>query len=773
MAKKFKGVIKKDIRDSKPDWEPFKPAQAPKDAPNVLYVVWDDVGLATFEAFGGEVKTPTMSRIAKMGLRYTQWHTTALCSPTRSCLLTGRNAHMNGMAIITEATAGFPGRNGHIPLENGTLAEVLLENGYNTYAIGKWHLTPSEEYNMAATKTGWPLGRGFERYYGFLGGETNQWYPDLVYDNHQVEQPEEPEEGYHLSKDITDKAIEFIQDSKQIAPEKPFFMYYCPGAGHAPHQVPKEWADKYKGKFDDGYEKYRQRVIKRMKKAGVVQENADLPDINPMKKGRYAEADTVKPWNSLSKDEKKLFSRMAEVYAGFISYTDAQIGRLIDHLKDSDQLDNTIIVVVSDNGASGEGSPDGTVNENKFFNSWPDSLEENLAKIDKLGGPETYNHMPTGWAAAFNTPFKMFKRYSYNGGLSDPLIIAWPKKIKSKGDVRDQYHHAIDIMPTMLDCIGIKMPSELKGHKQSELQGVSMRYSFNDKSSKSRRKTQYYEMLGQRSIYHDGWKAVTDRGPTPINLGFKDDKWELYHVEKDRSELNDLASKYPEKLKKLVKLFEEEAKKNNVYPLDDRTAVDIFNVKRPTTARARDSYIYYPNTSDVPEVEAVNIRNRSYDIKARVNIEDRKANGVLLAHGSRFGGHSLFIKNEKLHYIYNFLGIDKQNIVSNTKVPLGKVTFGVKFDKEKEEPKSVAHGTLSLLINNKKVGSRKIRLQPGPFGLAGEGLTIGRDSADPVSSKYKAGGKFVGGTIEKVVVNVSGKEQRDPEKEARAALKRD
>ncbi|MGD9046605.1 MAG: sulfatase-like hydrolase/transferase, partial [Anaerolineae bacterium] len=394
MSKEFKGIINVDIRDSVPDWTPYEAPKAPEGAPNVLYIVWDDVGFAALSPFGGLIETPAMDRVAEMGLRYTNWHTTALCSPTRSCLLTGRNAHMNGMACIGEATTGFPGKNGHIPFENATIAEVLLDQGYNTYMLGKWHLCPEDEYSMASTKRNWPVGRGFERYYGFLGGETNQWYPDLVYDNHFAEQPYSPEEGYHLDKDLADKAIGFIADAKQIAPDKPFFMYYCPGTAHAPHHAPKEWIEKYEGVFDMGYERYRDVVLERQKEMGIVAPDTEVSAINPMEEGRYFPVDYVKPWDGLSDDEKRLFARMAEVYAGFVSHADYQIGRVIDYLEEIGQLDNTIIVVTSDNGASGEGGTDGSVNENKFFNSWPDSLEENMKFLDVLGGPETYNHYP-------------------------------------------------------------------------------------------------------------------------------------------------------------------------------------------------------------------------------------------------------------------------------------------------------------------------------------------------------------------------------------------
>lgn len=519
MTKKFKGTMNIDIRDSVPDWEPYEQTKAPDGAPNVLFIVWDDVGFAALEPYGGLIKVPAMQRIADMGLRYTQFHTTALCSPTRASMLTGRNHTTVGMAAIAETTTGFPGSNGHIPFETATIPDVLGERGYNTYMLGKWHLCPEDETNMASTKRNWPTGRGFERYYGFLGGETDQWYPDLVQDQQFTEQPYDPEDGYHLSKDLADRAIAMIADAKQVAPDKPFFMYYCPGAGHAPHHSPKEWADKYQGVFDDGYEVYAQETYERMKKMGIIPENTDLAPMNSMVDEKsvegtpWPELDVVRPWDSLKDDEKKLFIRMAEVYAGYVSYTDHHIGRMLDYLEQIGQLDNTLIVVISDNGASGEGGPNGSVNENKFFNNIPDSLKDNLAMLDELGGPNTYNHYPTGWAQAFCTPFKYYKRYNWNGGICDPLIISWPKGIKDQGGIRDQYTHVSDIVPTVYEALGIEPPEVVKGFTQWDLEGESFKYTFDDAKAKSKKVTQYYTILGSRGIYHDGWKANTVHPP--------------------------------------------------------------------------------------------------------------------------------------------------------------------------------------------------------------------------------------------------------------------
>ncbi|SOC86912.1 arylsulfatase [Curtobacterium sp. 314Chir4.1] len=775
MSQSFRGVINMDVRDSTPDWEPFQPPTARPGSPNVLYVVWDDTGIAAWDVFGGRIEMPTLSRIAELGLRYTNWHTTALCSPTRSSLLTGRNAHMNGMACIVEGAAGYPGQSAVIPPENGTVAEVLVEEGYNTYCVGKWHLTPENESNMASSRRTWPIGRGFERYYGFLGGETNQWYPDLVYDNHAVDQPASPEEGYHLSKDLVDKSIEFIRDGKQIAPDKPWLMYLAFGANHAPHHAPAEWADRYKGVFDDGYELYREGALARQKELGIVPLDTELGPINPWPAPEVVtEADQVRPWEELSDAERKLFVRMAEVYAGFSSYTDHELGRLVEYLEQSGQLDNTIIVVCSDNGASGEGSPNGSVNENKFFNNWPDDLQENLAKIDELGGPGTYNHYPTGWAVAFNTPYKMFKRYTLEGGIADPLIIAWPARMRDvAGEVRDQYHHAIDIVPTIYSCLGVEPPETIKGYPQVPIQGESLDYTFADAEAPTRRRTQYYEMLGSRALFHDGWKIVSRHGPLSGVGSFGNDVWELYHTDQDRSEMHDLAEQEPERVTEMIGMWFAIAGRNNVFPLDDRTARERLTETRPEVAPHRTEYTYYPGTAEVPEGVAPNIRNRSYTISAVVDVDSTDAAGIVLAQGSRFGGHALFLDNGRLYYVYNFLGIDETVVSSDTVVPVGNHTITAEFAKEGEEPRGVANGTLTLRIDGQPVGAGPLRTQPGKFALAGEGLAVGRDSADPVTQRYGTTSRSSGITIDHVAVSLAGDHYVDEEIEARGMLARE
>ncbi|MDN5746917.1 MAG: arylsulfatase [Pseudonocardia sp.] len=785
MTLPFRGVVNLDIRDSVPDWAPYQQPKAPPGAPNVLFIVLDDVGFGGLSCYGGMIDTPNIDRIAANGLRYTQWHTTALCSPTRSCLLTGRNHTMNGMACITEGAGGFPNGNAHIPPECATIAEMVVERGFSTAAVGKWHLTAEDEMNMASTRRNWPLGRGFDRFYGFLGAETNQWYPDLVHDNHPIEPPATPDQGYHLSVDLTDKAISYIDDVKAIAPDRPVYLYYAPGCAHAPHHVPREWAERYRGRFDEGYERARETILARQKELGIVPASTELPPLNPIgttetrtgpDDAPFPELEFTKPWDSLSGDEQRLFARMAEVYAGFLSHADAQIGRLLDYLAEIDQLDNTVVVVVSDNGASGEGGPDGSVNEMKFFNGIPDDLASNMAMLDELGGPNTYNHYPNGWAMAFNTPFKMWKRYSFNGGTCDPCIISWPAQISARGETRDQYHHAIDLVPTLLDCLGVAEPERVKGVTQVPIQGVSMRYSFDSAAIPSARTTQFYSMLGTRALWHDGWKAVTTH-PAISGWGhYESDTWELYKTDTDRSELVDLAAEHPDKVAQLVGLWFYEAGVNHAFPLDDRSALEIFITPRPQLVPPRDRYVYRPGGTEVPESVAVNIRNRSYSIGALVDIGDPGARGVLFSHGSRFGGHALYVKDNRLCYVYNFVGQTEQRIVATEDVPTGEdLLLSAGFDKTGEEPKGVAQGTLSLYYGDRRVGEGTIKTQPGKFALGGEGLNVGRDGGEPVTDDYPgtAPWAFTGGTLKRLAVDVSGQPYIDLEREAAAMLARE
>jgi arylsulfatase len=783
MATEFNGKIELDIRDSEPDWGPYAAPTAPEGSPNILYLVWDDTGIATWDCFGGLVEMPTMSRIAERGVRLSQFHTTALCSPTRASLLTGRNATTVGMATIEEFTDGFPNCNGRIPADTALLSEVLNERGYNTYCVGKWHLTPLEESNLAATRRHWPLSRGFERFYGFMGGETDQWYPDLVYDNHQVAPPATPEEGYHLSKDLADKTIEFIRDAKVIAPDKPWFSYVCPGAGHAPHHVFKDWADKYAGKFDMGYERYREIVLESQKKLGIVPPDTELSPVNPYLDvtGPNGEAwpyqDTVRPWEGLNDEEKRLFSRMAEVFAGFLSYTDAQIGRILDYLEESGQLDDTIIVVISDNGASGEGGPNGSVNEVKFFNGYIDTAEDGMAYIDYLGGPETYNHYPIGWAMAFNTPYKLFKRYaSHEGGIADTAIVSWPNGIKAHGEVRDNYVNVCDITPTVYDLLGITPPAEVGGIAQKPLDGVSFKAALDNPSAETGKDTQFYTMLGTRGIWHNGWFANTVHAATPAGWShFEQDRWELYNIEADRSQCHDLAADEPDKLEEMKKLWFDEAAKYNGLPLADLNIFETLTRFRPYLVADRKNFTYYPDNSDVGLGAAPELRGQSFSVLAEVTVDTPGAEGVLYKQGAGHGGHVLFVQDGRLHYIYNFMGEDEQKLSAPDPLPLGDHVFGVRYDRTGTvEGSHTPLGDVSLYVDGAPVATMPgVRTHPASFGLSGGGVAVGRNTGQAVSSSYKAPYPFTGGTIAKVVVDISGTPYLDVERELAQAFSKD
>jgi arylsulfatase A-like enzyme len=768
----FNGKIDLDVRQSKADWTPFTPKRPPAGSPNILIVLYDDTGLAAWSPYGGRINMPTLQRLADRGLTYSQWHTAALCSPTRSTILTGRNHHLNGMAAITEAANGFPGASGYIPPQCATVAQILQDAGWGTFWIGKDHNVPEQDVAPGGSRAQWPVQQGFDRFYGFLGGETNQWYPDLVEDNRFIEAPYGPEQGYHLSKDLADQAIEMIRDQKASNPSKPWFMWFNPGANHAPHQAPADYIAKYKGKFDDGYEAYREWVLPRMIAKGIFPSGTQLTPINPMPDSVANKADYVRPWNTLTADEKRLFSHMAEVYAGFSEYTDAQVGRIVDYLEQTQQLDNTLVFYCADNGASGEGSPSGSVNENKFFNGYPDEMSENMKLLDRLGSADTYNHYPTGWAVAFSTPFQMFKRYSnFAGGTCDPLVISWPKGIKAHGEVRNQYHHSTDLVPTILDVCGLEMPKTYRGVTQYPLSGVSMRYSFDaPPDGPTQKHRQYFTMLGTRGIWVDGWKAAALHAPLTGKGHFEQDAWELYHTDVDRSESKDLSKENPAKLKTLIQTWFEEADRNKVLPLDDRTAVEVLGVERPASEPPRERYLYYPGTSPVPEGVAVSVRGRSYKILADVVITDPNASGVIFAHGSRFGGHSLFIKDHKLHYVYNFLGIQPEQELVSTLLKPGKYSLGMEFVRESAGEHGESLGKAKLYVNDKMVAEGPMRTQAGKFTLSGDGLCVGYDSGDAVSQEYKTPGTFRGGTILFVGVTVEKTQYTDLAKEAERAL---
>ncbi|WP_067855919.1 arylsulfatase [Nocardia shimofusensis] len=778
MAGRHQGKIAVDIRDSVPDWTPYLPAQAPEGAPNILFIAWDDVGYGTMDVYGGPVEAPTMGRIADMGMRCSNFHTTALCSPTRASLLTGRNATSNGMATIAEFSSGFPGISTRIPFENGFISEVLAERGWNTYCVGKWHLTPGDEINMSAVKTRWPLGRGFERFYGFLGGETNSWYPDLVHDNHPIDAPGVPEDGYHLSKDLADKSIEFIRDAKSVDPDKPFFMYLAPQAAHAPHHVFTEWADRYKGRFDEGYESIRAGILRRQKELGILPEDTELSPINPHGEPAttgpdgqpWPQIDSVRPWDTLTAEEKRLFARMAEVFAGYVIYTDDQLGRVLDFLADTGQLDNTIIVVISDNGASGEGGPNGSFNEWRFFNGVADTTEGTLPHLEELGSPTSYNHYNTGWAWAFDTPFPYWKRWAgYEGGIADMCLVAWPGKLAHRSEPVHQYIHAVDVVPTIYELVGIEPPEMLKGYPQSPIEGESFAAALTDPEAPGKQ-TQFYTMLGQRSLYHRGWLACSVHPPLSGWGNYERDVWELYHLDADRAQAENLANDEPERLASLKDLWFYYAGLYNGLPLDDRSAVEQAVAERPRSGKERSRYVYFPDCADVPESAGVSIIGRSYTLAAGVRVDTADAEGVLFAHGGVTGGHSLYVKDRRLHYAFNWVGTHLQNIIADRDMTPGSHVCTAEFvlqGKNTDPTMPGFKGTATLYLDDQKVAIGEIVTQPGPFCLVGDGICVGRDSASPVSPDYTSPFAFTGGTIDKVVVDVSGERYIDHEAQVR------
>jgi arylsulfatase len=772
----FPGSIGRTIDQSEPAWP--EPVRAREEAPNVLFIVLDDTGFGQLGCYGSPIRTPNIDALAANGLRYNNMHTTALCSPTRSCILTGRNHHSNNMAGITEGSTGYPGYNGYIPFENGFLSEMLLQHGYNTFAVGKWHLTPADQISAAGPYDRWPLGRGFERYYGFLAGDTNQYYPDLVYDNHTVEPEKTPEQGYHLTEDLVDKAISFIADSRQVAPDKPFFLYFCTGAMHAPHHVPKEWADQYKGMFDDGWEAYREKTFTRQKELGIAPEDAELSRHDP----------DVKPWNTCSDEEKKLYSRMMEVFAGFLTHTDHHIGRLIEFLKNTGELENTLVMVISDNGASAEGGPNGSINENKFFNNVPDSLEENLAALDKLGGPETFNHYPWGWAWAGDTPFRRWKRETYRGGTSDPFIVHWPAGFHAKGEVRTQYAHAIDMVPTVLHALAIDPPLSIRGMTQSPIEGISFAHTFDNAGAKTNRHTQYFEMMGHRALYHDGWRAVCPwPGPSFAEAGASfgepissqtlielDEKgWELYHVSEDFAENHNVAEQHRDRLVGMIATWYYEAGKYHVLPVDGR-GTQRFAEERPKIAKPRDSFVYYPGTQVVPPNTTVNVLNRPHSITAEVEIGKEGAEGVILSQGGIEGGYSLYMKGGRLHYAHNYVASKQYHIETSGTVPEGRHSLRYEFEPTGKPDIAKGKGSSGrgqLYVDGQLMGQADLPMTV-PLNISlGGGIVCGADPGSTVTPDYKSPYRFTG-KIFQVKIDVSGELIEDRKAQLRTVMAR-
>jgi arylsulfatase len=718
--------------------------KAPKGAPNVLIILIDDMGFGVSEAFGGPVTTPTMDKLSKNGLMYNRFHTTSLCSPTRVALLTGYNHHSNNMGCIGEAATTFPGNTSVRPQTITPMAEVLRQNGYNTAAFGKYHETPPWEISIVGPQDRWPTRSGFEKFYGFIGGETNQWAP-LVYDGVTlVDLPEDP--IYHFTTDMTNQAISWVRYQKALAPDKPFFIYYAPGATHAPHHVPKEWIEKYKGKFDQGWDKMREWTLERQKKLGIVPENTKLA---PKPKD-------IKDWLKLSADEKKLFARQMEVYAGFAEQTDYEAGRLISAIKDLGVIDNTIIIFIAgDNGASAEGQMNGMYNEMTYFNGVPETVPEMLKHYDDWGGPSTYPHFSAGWAVAMDAPFSYTKQVASDfGGTRNGMIIHWPAGIKVKGELRSQFGHVIDIAPTIYEVTKIPAPKVVNGIKQDPIEGTSLAYTFNVASAEEQHKVQYFEMFGNRGVYQDGWFARTIHRPAwlpkPLNT-LQEDKWELYNTKEDFSLANDLASQNPEKLKDMQALFMKEAEKYHVLPLDDRllerTNAELMG--RPTVMGDRNKVTYGEGMKGMGADVFIDLRNTTYTITAEVAV-DAGGNGVIVCQGGRFGGFSLYMKNGKPAFTYNYLGIESTNIIAPEALRPGnyKLVYDFKYDGGGMGKGGVGN----IFVNDKKVVEKRIeKTQPGLFSvddLADIGVDDGTKVADyGASSKFKGKIEYV--TIER------------------------
>jgi arylsulfatase len=743
-APPFKGVIGRTIKDSKPAFP--EPVRAPKDAPNVVIIMTDDTGFGHASPFGGPIPTPTLDRLAKNGLRYNRFHTTALCSPTRAALLSGRNHHSMGTGMVEEFATGFPGYNALLPANAALMSEVLKGNGYSTAAFGKWHNTPNWESGPTGPFDHWPTSLGFQYFYGFLGGDTNQWSPELVENTKRIEPPHDP--TYHFMTDMTNRAIDWVRVQKTTQPSKPFFVYFAPGATHAPHHAPKAWIDKFKGQFDQGWDKVREETFARQKQLGVIPADTIL---TPRHK-------SIPAWDSLNDDDKRLYARMQEVFAGYLAYTDSEIGRLIDTIEQLGELDNTIVFyIVGDNGASPEGGVTGTDNEAKRFNGIIDKADAGRKLLDELGGPMAYNNYPVGWAYAGSTPFKWTKQIaSHFGGTRNPMVISWPKRIKDAGGLRAQFHHVVDIAPTVYEAIGIRPPAAVNGITQKPIEGVSLVYTFDQPEAKGRRLTQYFEMLGSRAIYHDGWVAAAFHGRIPWlalplagGLDVDEEPWELYNIDDDFSEAKDLAKDNPKKLRELQSLFWIEASKHQVLPIDDRTATRLVNNLQPQVAPGRATATFYPGIV-LPEFIAPNTKNRSYAITAFVNLDKPGAEGVLVAEGGRFGGYTLYIKNGKLVLHFNFLNSARYTITSNTDVPLGKSQLRYEFTARGDASGS---GVGKLFINDQQVGEGKIGKTQRNIYSIDETFNVGMDIASPVSEDYQSPFRFTGG-LEKVTIEL-------------------
>ncbi|MEO6626548.1 MAG: arylsulfatase [Burkholderiaceae bacterium] len=701
----FQGVIGRTVNESTPWWP--SDARPAAGTPNVVVVVFDDVGFAHFNSYGSTIATPNLNRLADGGLRFVNFHTTALCSPTRACMLTGRNHHAVGMRAISNFDTGFPNMRGAIPHGAQTLAEILREQGFGTYMVGKWHLAPMHETGPTGPFRNWPLGRGFDRFYGFLQGETDQFRPELVQDNHYIEPPATPEQGYHVTPDLVDKAIGFLHDHVSAAPDRPFFTYLAFGACHAPHQAPQEYLDKYRGQFDEGWDVMRERWFARQKELGVVPADTVLPPRNP----------GVKAWAALSDNERAFAARLQEAFAAFLDHTDHHLGRYIDALQRLGQLDNTVFIAMSDNGASQEGGPTGVLDEMRYFNGLRENVDAAMARLDTIGGPDSHTNYPWGWAMVGNTPLKRYKQNTHAGGVRDPFIVHWPARIKERGAIRRQFHHVTDIAPTILDLIGAA---------PRDMHGTSMAYALQDGGgdAPSRKKAQYFEMFGHRAIWHDGWKAVCYHEP---GTDYDTEAWELYHADKDASEAHDLATTHPDKLRSLITLWWNEAGRNGVLPLDDRRGGALFKSAqfRGNTAR-RNRFTFYPPVSRYSSDVAPPTGNRSFVISADFTLGSSRQ-GAIVARGSANGGYVLFVQDGHLVFDYNFFHTHAQ-VRSGIALPNGRCVAGVRIDRVAKT------GKATLVIDGMDAGS--VDIAEMATMVSSTGMDVARSTA-PVCHDYQ------------------------------------
>ena len=735
-----------DARDAKAP--PVFEVKAPKDAPNIVVILLDDLGFGGTTAFGGVIETPNFDQIASQGLMYNQFHTTALCSPTRQALKTGRNHHSANQAKISEVATSFPGATGMLPNDVAGIGEMLSLNGYSTAAFGKWHETAVWEISPSGPFSRWPNSQGFDEFYGFMGGETNQWSPGLYHNQNHVELPEDPD--YHFMNDMATKSIEWMRFQQALTPEKPFFIYFAPGAVHAPHHVPESYIEKQKGNFDEGWDVIRERIFAQQKKLGVIPKDTKLAD----------KPDDIKDWKDLSKKEQKLFARQAEVFSAFLDMTDHETGRLIQAIDDLGEMDNTLIIYIAgDNGTSAEGGMNGLYNEMTYFNAVPQGsdIDLMLEHYDDWGSPSTYPHMSAGWAVAFDSPFMWTKQVASNyGGTRNGMLMHWPDRIKAKGELRSQWHHVIDIVPTILEAAALPEPRIVNGTPQRPIEGVSMVYTWDHPKAPDRHQIQYFEMFGNRGIYYDGWFAGTVHLKPwgKVENGLTEDTWELYNVENDFSMSTDLAKKEPELLAKLQNVFLAEAVKYKVLPLDDRRE-ELFNPKiagRPDLMFGRRSLTLYEGMHGLLENDFINIKNESFEIIADIETGDQPANGVIVAQGGRFGGWSLYVKDGTPMYAYNYVGLHTQKAASSAKLPKGKATVTMNFAYEGGKPG--AGGTATLYINGDSVGSVKLDETQFAIFSADESAGVGSDPETAVSDDYTAHGSKFTGKIDKVTINL-------------------